>query len=106
MFFPPPYPPILLIAAVVLLAACWPFAQRWRHPDQRPLAAYLIFASVLALVSAPPFWLISVLAQLLLPGGVPTAGLTAVAVALVSLGAGVLAACRVVRRPPRRRMPR
>ena len=36
--------PAAWLVAIFMLAACWPLAQRARHENLHPLAAYLLFA--------------------------------------------------------------
>ena len=51
--------------ALALLGAAIPYVARIRHPDQKPLAAYLIFVFLFAIVAAVTFgllaWLITTL---------------------------------------------
>lgn len=92
--------------ALVVLAACWPLAQRFRHEKLRPLAAYLLFVSVLALVSSAVFWLVLAIGGALV-GADRLDGMAAAAIViLVSLVPGFGAARRIVGRPQVRRMPK
>jgi len=54
-----------VVIALALLAGAIPYAARIRHPDQKPLAAYLIFVFVFAIAAAVIFtllaWLITTL---------------------------------------------
>lgn len=94
------------VIAFVALVACWPLAQVFRHEKLRPLAAYLLFVSVLALVSAAVFWLVLLVAGALVGAGRLEGSGPAAIVILVSLVPGLAAARWVVRRPQVRRMPK
>jgi peptidoglycan biosynthesis protein MviN/MurJ (putative lipid II flippase) len=103
-----PFPPILLslgVAALVLLGS-WPIAQRLRHRDQRPFAAFLIFTSMLILVAAMVWWALIFLTSAILPPGALDGYLAGVVILLISLAAGLAAGAALVKRPPNRRMPR
>ncbi|WP_020683205.1 hypothetical protein [Marinobacterium rhizophilum] len=100
------YQPIAGILALLLLALCWPIAQALRHERLRPLAAYLLFVSVLALTVALSFRLLLWVAVLLLPPDRLESVGAAIVLGILSLMLGLAAACWVVRRPQRRRMPR
>ena len=90
---------------LLLLIAAVPYVRRIRHPDQRPLAAYLIFVTVfglaLLILAAAVGWLLSLfeLDHLL---GDPFAAV--VVVALVSVPAFIVASWQA-RKPPSRVMP-
>lgn len=101
-----PLNPLVWIAAIFLLVAFWPLSQRLRHERLRPLAAYLLFTSVFALVGAAAFMLAVWIAQALLPEGAMRAPLAAPVVLVVAVVPALVAAIRVVRRPQDRRMPR
>ena len=98
--------PIALLGGLAILVLCWPLAQAWRHSEMRPVAAWLIFASVLALAGAVSFQVLLGLVLLILPAAVAGHWLTGGVVGLMALALAVLAARRVVRRPPWREMPR
>ena len=103
-----PLPPILLSlgVAVLVLVGSWPLAQRLRHPDQRPFAAFLIFTSMLILVAAMAWWGLIVLASVLLPPGTLDGYIAGVIVLMISVAAGLAAGAALVKRPPSRRTPR
>ena len=98
--------PILWIAGLLILALFWPLASRVRHQRLKPLAAYLLFTSVFALVSAAAFVLLLGAGLAFLPEqtmeGPWAAGIVGLLAALPAFAAAVL----VVRRPQIRRMPR
>lgn len=97
--------PLAWIIVLVVLVASWPIAQSLRHEKLHPLAAYLLFISVLVLVAASVFWLLVwVTFALLGPTALEGIG-PAVAVTLVSLVPGFAAGWWIVRRPQWRRMP-
>lgn len=103
-----PLPPILLpvgVAVLVLLAG-WPLAQRLRHEDQRPIAAFLIFTSMLILVAAVVWWGGLLVASAILPPEVMEGDAVGAIILLVSVAAGFVAGSLLVKRPPSRRMPR
>lgn len=93
-------------AALLVLAACWPLSQRWRHADQRPLAAYLVFASATILVAAAVFWGLVSLAGLLLPEPAGDSTVARIVVPILSFVPALIVARWLVRRPPKNRMPR
>ncbi len=98
--------PAAAVAGLLVLAGCWPLAQALRNDKLHPVAAYLLFVSVLGLVSAAIFAVLLRGAMAFLgPAALESAG-AAVAITLLSLAPGLAAARRVVRRPQRRRMPR
>ncbi|SDC03625.1 hypothetical protein [Ruegeria marina] len=98
--------PTAWFIAILALAACWPIAQALRHEKLHPLAAYLLFTSLLVLVSAAAFWiLIRVASTVFAPGALDRTGF-AVAIILLSLAPGFAAARWIVRRPQWRRMPK
>ncbi len=95
--------PVAWLVGALLIVGCWPLAQGMKHPDQSPLAAFLLFASLLALAGAAVFrglvWLVAL-------AGFDAGPVTGTAIMLAALLAGTLAGRWIVRRPPRRRMPR
>ena len=98
--------PAIWIIAALVLAVCWPIAQSLRHEKLHPIAAYLLFVSVMFLVAALVFMVvIRVAAALMSPTALEGAGV-AVAISLLSLLPGFFAARWIVRRPQIRRMPK
>ena len=90
---------------LLLLIAAVPYVRRIRHPDQRPLAAYLIFVTVFGLallILATVLGWLSSLFELEVLLRDPFAAV--VAVALVCVPAFVLARWQA-RKPPARVMP-
>lgn len=98
--------PVAWIIVVLVLVLCWPIAQSLRHEKLHPVAAYLLFISVLGLVAAPVFWaLIAGASAMFGPAALEGAG-AAVAIIVLSLVPGLAAARWIVRRPQWRRMPK
>ncbi len=56
---------IVIVVWLGLFILAVPLVQRIRHPDQRLLAAYLIFVTLFTVASALLFWLLSWLAVIL-----------------------------------------
>lgn len=100
------FSPFVWIAVIVLLAIFWPLAQSLRHENLKPLAAYLLFTSVFALVSALIFSLAVWIGRALLPEAMMLAPMAASVTLLVSIVPAFSAAFWIVRRPQVRRMPR
>lgn len=98
--------PVAWIIALILLVACWPLSQRLRHERLQPLAAYLLFTTVLVLVSAIVFWVLVLGASALMPPASLEAAGAALVIGLLSLAPGLALAVWIVRRPQTRRMPR
>jgi type VI protein secretion system component VasK len=98
--------PLAWIVALVLLALCWPLAQWLRHEKLHPLAAWLLFTSILVLVSAAVFLILLWGARLLLSPAALAGPGAAAAIVVLSLLPGLAAARWIVRRPQQRRMPR
>jgi len=97
---------IAWIIVVITLVASWPVAQSLRHEKLHRFAAYLLFVSVLALVSAPVFWVLLLVGSTFVgPAGLEGVG-PAVIIVLISLVPGSAAARWIVRRPQVRRMPK
>lgn len=98
--------PLVWLALVVVVLAGWTVAQRLRHPDQRPLAAFLIFTSVVIGVAAVVFSGAVAVAVLLLPAEAAASPVTGGIVLALALAPAFALAARIVGRPPDRRMPR
>jgi hypothetical protein len=98
--------PLIWIAAIVLLVLFWPRAQRLRRRELAPLAAYLLFSSVFALVGAAVFMPAVRIGIAVLPEGAMRTTAAPPIVLLVATVPAFLAARLVVRRPQIRRMPR
>ncbi|KZY47413.1 hypothetical protein A3731_29885 [Roseovarius sp. HI0049] len=96
-------PPLILVIALLATGACWPLAQKMKHPDQAPLAAFLLFASVLGPVAAAAYFVLTWIVTLL-AGTTPGPGTGVVCLVAAALAGGT-SARQVIRRPPRRRMP-
>jgi hypothetical protein len=89
----------LLLGAGLLVAAI-PYVRRIRHPQQKPLAAYLIFVSVFIMVAAVLFRLLLWLADRLAPGvTLDDPGPALLFIALVFLPAVALATWQVSKPP-------
>ena len=89
----------ILVLATLLLAA-WPYAQHVRHPDTRPLAAWLIFVTIVSVALVGGLAASSALVLLLAPPGEMLGPVPIVACWLVALGLGVLIGRHVLARPP------
>jgi hypothetical protein len=96
---------ISVIVGVVILAAAIPYVARIRHPEQRPLAAYLIFVSVFVASAVVLFSLLVWLTGTLgLADALGRLGPAVLFLVLVFLPAGALATWQA-RQPPWRRGP-
>lgn len=97
--------PLAWIIALAIIAACWPLAQRFRHEKLRPLAAFLLFVSMLALVGGVVFlgltWIVTLASPATPMGTVPALGIL-----LIAVVAGFFAGRWIVSMPQSRRMPR
>lgn len=94
-----------LIVSVVLLIAAIPYVIRIRHPQQKLLAAYLIFVSVFILCCATGFYLAAILINWLEPGATlaePVPLLLLVALVFVP---AVTVATWLARKPPWKQGP-
>lgn len=98
--------PLILVAAIILLGLFWPLAQRLRHKDLKPLAAYLLFTSVFVLVGSAVFVLIFWINLAVLPEGALRSPVAMTFVLLIAAVPAFVAGFLVVRRPQIRRMPR
>ncbi len=94
-----------LIIGVLILAAAVPYIARIRHPEQKPLAAYLIFVTVFILVAVLLFnllgWLVT---QLELGQTLDKPGPAVLFLVLIFLPAIILAGW-LARKPPWRQGP-
>jgi len=94
----------LLLGAGLLITAI-PYVRKIRHPQQKPLAAYLIFVSVFLVVASVLFRLLLWLAARLdLEGALHDPGPALLFIALVFLPAVAVASWQA-RKPPWRRGP-
>jgi hypothetical protein len=94
-----------ILLGMGLLVAAIPYVMRIRHPQQKPLAAYLIFMSVFIAVAAVLFKLLVWLAgKLGLGDALGDPGPALLFIALVFLPAVALAAWQA-RKPPWRQGP-
>lgn len=98
--------PVTWLIALLALAACWPLAQAFRHDKLHPLAAWLLFTSVFALVSAAAFQILIRIGLAVVPAGALDNPGPAVAIGLLSLAPGFVAGRWIVRRPQWRKMPK
>lgn len=99
------FEPVAWLIAAALLVACWPLAQRLRHEKLRPVAAYLLFVSVLGLVAGGVFWALAWLFTLWGPDAA-LGNVAAAVIMLLSLGAGFVAGRWIIRYPQTHRMPK
>ena len=100
------YHPVAWIVALIALVICWPLSQTFRHEKLHPLAAYLLFTSVLFLVFSLVFWTLLWCASLLIGAAALEGVGTAAVITLLSLVPAFVAAFWIVRRPQTRRMPK
>ena len=91
----------IMVLATLLLAA-WPYAQHIRHPETRPLAAYLIFVTIISAALAGGIALSSALVLLLAPPGEMLGPVPIVGCWLAALSAGVLLGRHILAQPPLR----
>lgn len=99
-------PIVIWVIALLLLVACWPVAQRLRHDNLHPVAAYLLFTSMLLLVSATLFWILIWIASLIFAPNTLESAVLASVIVVLSLAPGFVAGRQIVRRPQVRRMPK
>ena len=102
----PTFNPLVWIAVIVLLALFWPIAQMIRHDKLKPLAAYLLFTSVFALIGGAVFLLTLWAGVAILPADAMAGPIAAAVTVLVAILPALAAAAWIVRRPQIRRMPR
>lgn len=99
-------PTVIWVIALVLLVACWPVAQRLRHDKLHPVAAYLLFTSMLLLVSTTVFWVAIWVASLIFAPNTLESAVLAILIVVLSLAPGFVAGRWIVRQPQVRRMPK
>ncbi|MGE0622848.1 MAG: hypothetical protein AB7I04_15605 [Pseudomonadales bacterium] len=96
---------IIGLIGLGLLAAAFPYVTRYRHPEQRVFAAYLLFVSVFLTVAIVLYALLSWLLSVLdLAGLLQHPGVALLYLAFIFLPAVALAAWQA-RKPPIRRSP-
>lgn len=96
---------ISIAISLVILAAVWPYVARIRHPEQKPLAAYLIFLTLFVTVTVVLFGMLTMFAgELGLARALENPVAAFVLLALVFLPALALATWQA-RKPPWRRGP-
>ncbi|MGD8809961.1 MAG: hypothetical protein PVG24_10170 [Gammaproteobacteria bacterium] len=90
---------------IVFIVAAIVYATRARHPETRPLAAFMIFTIVFTTIAFSLFAALTLLAQAMaLDAALRNPVAAAIFLAIVFLPA-FLGARYVIRRPPRRRAP-
>lgn len=94
-----------ILFVVVLLGAAVPYVARMRHPQQKPLAAYLIFLFAFIAGVAVLFNLMAWLAELFDLGSLLNQPLIAVLFVLLVCLPPLALATWLVRLPPRRQGP-
>lgn len=94
-----------LVAWLMLLAVAVPFVARIRHPDQKPLAAYLIFVTVFGVAAIVLFSMLGWFAILLGFGAVLENTGPALVLTALALLPAVLLAIWQTGKPPLRRGP-
>jgi hypothetical protein len=101
-----PYHGTSILAGVAILAAAVPYVGRIRHPDKKPLAAYLIFVSVFVTAAVVFLTLLAWLASRLgLVSLLGDPGPALLFLALVFLPAVALATWQARKPPWRQRGP-
>jgi len=93
--------PFLIIWAVIL-ALAYPYVQRAKHPDAKPLAAYLIFVTVLSTATVVLFFALGQLFQAAGWAGLLAHTAFAPVLLVLVFGPAFLLARWVLRLPPRR----
>jgi hypothetical protein len=94
-----------ILIVVVLLSAAVPYVARMRHPEQKPLAAYLIFLFAFIAGVAVLFNLLAWLAEFFGLGSLLDQPLITVLFLLLILLPPLVLATWLVRLPPRRQAP-
>ncbi len=98
--------PLVWIAPIVLLVLFWPLAQRFRHDKLNPIAAYLLFTSVFALVGSGAFTVAVWIGVRFLSAGTMKGPLAAAVAILIAVLPAFAAAVWTIIRPQKQRMPR
>lgn len=99
------YSAIGIIVGLIIFLAAVPYAARIRHPEQRPLAGYLIFVSVFAVVSIVLFGLLAAMADALGLTALLERPLSALAFLILVFAPALLLARWQARKPPWRQGP-
>lgn len=94
-----------VLAGVALLAAAIPVVASVRHPDQKPLAAYLIFITVLVVVTIVLFNILVWISAILKLGIDATTGEGFVILFVLALVPALMLAIWQTRKPAMRRGP-
>ncbi len=96
---------ITIVLSLLLLAAAYPYVMRIRHPEQKPLAAYLIFVSVFIVAVMVLFSLFAHMASALGLGAVLNDLLPALIFLVLVFAPAVGLATWLTRKPPWRQGP-
>lgn len=96
---------ISVIGVLILLLAAIPYVARARHPEQRRLAAYLVFVSVFAVTSAAMFVLLATAANALGLGELLERSVPALVFLVLVFVPALLLARWQARKPPWRHGP-
>lgn len=94
-----------VIVVLILLLTAIPYVARIRHPGQRPFAAYLVFVSVFAVVSAVTFALLAAAANALGLGELLERSVPALVFLVLVFVPALLLARWQARKPPWREGP-
>jgi hypothetical protein len=94
-----------IMSGLILLAGAIPVVARVKHPDQKPFAAYLIFVTVLVVVTLVLFNILAWISSLLGIITVPGTGAVTVLLFILALIPAVMLAIWQTRKPPMKRGP-
>lgn len=92
---------VIWSAAAAFLLLAWPLSRRMKHPDMKPLAAWLVFVSVFALAGGALFAALAGAISLVGATGALDRPAWAILAALLVIAPALAAARASVRRPPR-----
>ncbi len=94
--------PFLIGAWLALLATAYPYVQRIRHREAKPLAAYIVFVIVFSLAASVFFWASSTAIAFGFGPNALNRPPAAIACLILTFAPAVAAARWIVRRPARR----
>ncbi|GAB4137300.1 MAG: hypothetical protein Tsb0016_02370 [Sphingomonadales bacterium] len=94
-----------VLIGVAILVAAVPYVHAARHPDSKPLAAYLIFVTVLSVVGAGLFWLALTIAAMLVGAEMLSKPWVAIILIAIIAAPALLIARWAISRPPRQSPP-
>lgn len=85
---------------LILLALAFPYVRRTKHPKVRPLAAFLLFATLFSVVSGTLFFALSSIVLSMGWGAALATPLGALAFLVLVFAPGFLFARWLIKRPP------